>query len=574
MKWLLLILLRASSASHLLSKSDDTGTVWEEDSERCGMNEMNNLLQISVEVEFFANAVSKNALRALPHNLSDWPVPSQSLSLLVAPLQAVNERLNETQSSRLVIAEPTMPTPFMTLQHVSNILVACTFVCLLFLWAYVLCRGLPCKATQHSSVKHGCPTSWVVFMGMVYTFTYFTTDQYVPSLPQMGIDLSGSQALMSATVQMNFVVKAVAGIFTAGLSDRIGRRPTLLVCMFLLSLASFCCGCAGRVEWFVAARILQGIGESVEPVIFAMTRDYFPNPEQRFGIVAALQMMSIGGMLVAPVIGGFLAELFNWRMSFFVLALIWGTLAIYSYIAMVESCPDQEHDDYLKDVLRILDPHLLCLLLTESCMMGAYLTFNANVSYFAQVVFHQSTMTTSVIMLTFGALNGLGLIMSKALELGSILRVAKIAVSLYAFTGIISCALGSFFSDFIWAYLVGSFLQASTITMALVSVNALFFEPLSDCAGIAASLEICAKSIIDVIPCLFSVMSTQALIQFQAKGLIQFQAAACMASGLVFSCYVLWPPDWATDPSEKQPHDSPKSGEQNAVKEQSFVDVC
>ena len=47
--------------------------------------------------------------------------------------------------------------------------------------------------------------------GLVYTFTYFTTDQYVPSLPVMGRDLSGSQSLMSATVQMNFVVKAVAG---------------------------------------------------------------------------------------------------------------------------------------------------------------------------------------------------------------------------------------------------------------------------------------------------------------------------------------------------------------------------
>lgn len=46
---------------------------------------------------------------------------------------------------------------------------------------------------------------------MVYTFTYFTTDQYVPSLPMMGRDLSGSQSMMSATVQMNFVVKALAG---------------------------------------------------------------------------------------------------------------------------------------------------------------------------------------------------------------------------------------------------------------------------------------------------------------------------------------------------------------------------
>lgn len=46
---------------------------------------------------------------------------------------------------------------------------------------------------------------------MVYTFTYFTTDQYVPSLPVMGQDLSGSQSMMSATVQMNFVIKALAG---------------------------------------------------------------------------------------------------------------------------------------------------------------------------------------------------------------------------------------------------------------------------------------------------------------------------------------------------------------------------
>ena len=54
------------------------------------------------------------------------------------------------------------------------------------------------------------------------------------------------------------IATLVLGIFTAGLSDRVGRRPTLLVCMVLLSLASFCCGCAGRIEWFFAARVLQG----------------------------------------------------------------------------------------------------------------------------------------------------------------------------------------------------------------------------------------------------------------------------------------------------------------------------
>ena len=38
----------------------------------------------------------------------------------------------------------------------------------------------------------------------------------------------------------------VAGIITASLSDRIGRRPVLLTCTTLLMIGSFLCGCATR----------------------------------------------------------------------------------------------------------------------------------------------------------------------------------------------------------------------------------------------------------------------------------------------------------------------------------------
>ena len=52
------------------------------------------------------------------------------------------------------------------------------------------------------------------------------------------------------------------------------------------------------------------------------------------------------------------------------------------------SCFDFWHsgstsETFLGDLKRLLDPYLLCLLLTESCMMGAYVTFNANVSTLA-----------------------------------------------------------------------------------------------------------------------------------------------------------------------------------------------
>ncbi|CAE7249119.1 ydgK [Symbiodinium natans] len=415
---------------------------------------------------------------------------------------------------------------------------------------------LPSKAPTQSQAPQACPSSWVMYMGVVYAFIYFSTDQYVPSLPQMESDLAGSQALMSGTVQLNLVVKSIFGLISAGLSDRIGRRPVVLACVVLLSLASSCCACAGRIEWFIAARVLQGMGESVEPVLFAMARDYFPNPSERFRVMTTLQISAIVGTAVAPLYGGMCAAYLSWRLSFFGLAVVWGLLAAYAFWAMVESRPEGNNESYLKNVARILDPRLLCLLLTESCILGQYFTFNANVSYLMEVSFSRSVMATSSVMLVFGALCGLGGLSIERVQLGSVLRLGRVTLSLLALSGIISMLLGLFFSDHLWCYLVGSFLQASVLMMAWASTNVLFFEPLKDCAGMAASFEILAQSIP---PSLLSAMATQSMMKVGPKALTLWQSGACIAGGAIFWLGFGWdPPTWALTP---QPSHTPASPE-------------
>jgi predicted MFS family arabinose efflux permease len=63
---------------------------------------------------------------------------------------------------------------------------------------------------------------------------------------------------------------------------------------------------------------------------------------------------------VAPIFGGFSSVLFNWRFSFFCLALIWGAFAAYAAIYMVESCPDngdaEKQGTFRSDLRRILVP--------------------------------------------------------------------------------------------------------------------------------------------------------------------------------------------------------------------------
>ena len=71
----------------------------------------------------------------------------------------------------------------------------------------------------------------------------------------------------------------------------------------------------------------------------------------------------------------------------FSLAFIWMLMGLYAYANMMECCPDGPRESYLKDVQRIVDTHLICLLLSESFIMGAYFIFNANSSYLVEVSF-------------------------------------------------------------------------------------------------------------------------------------------------------------------------------------------
>ena len=85
-----------------------------------------------------------------------------------------------------------------SLEEISKGILILVFLALALLALYLQICGLPKKARQDSSVKSGCPASWMIFLSVSYAFIWFTTDQSVPSLPQMGDDLLGSQSIMSA----------------------------------------------------------------------------------------------------------------------------------------------------------------------------------------------------------------------------------------------------------------------------------------------------------------------------------------------------------------------------------------
>lgn len=410
-------------------------------------------------------------------------------------------------------------------------------VMLITVW---LLRGLPKKAPQDASVKDGCPRSWLIFLCTTYGFIFCTTDQYVPSLPQMGVDLSGSQGIMSATVQLNFIVKSIAGLVTAGISDHIGRRPVTLICLSLLAFATFGCACAPNINWFLASRFLQGLGEALEPVIYAACRDYFSKIEERIMVISWIKLIGITGQIVAPIFGGFASALLNWRFSFFCLAVVWAASAAYAARYMVESCPDNDDAKaegiYLRGIGRILAPASLCNLLTQMCAMTSFSVFSANIGYVAQVSYGQSSIATTTILLVWAVLDALGVGVMQSIRSAcgmSILQTGRFTVVMMALSGILSMVLG-IYAEYLWSYLIACFSQSLCLAAALVPLNVLYSEPLEDCAGLAASVELTLKY---VPPCLYSMICTQSLINSGVQSYMNLQSIGYVAGPVFYIGY-------------------------------------
>ncbi|MBV9995168.1 MAG: multidrug effflux MFS transporter [Caulobacteraceae bacterium] len=191
------------------------------------------------------------------------------------------------------------------------------------------------------------PTPWglVVLLGALTAMGPLAIDMYLPSLPSIARDLHASAGLVAATLAAFFAGLGCGQFIFGPLSDRIGRRPPLIlgVAMFLAGAAL--CASAPDVWWLVAARFLQALGGSAGQVITrAAVRDRFSH--QMAARVLSLLMLVMGlAPIVAPIFGGYLLVVSGWRAIFWFQTGYTVLLLIAVILAMRESHHPQAREE-------------------------------------------------------------------------------------------------------------------------------------------------------------------------------------------------------------------------------------
>lgn len=101
------------------------------------------------------------------------------------------------------------------------------------------------------------------------------------------------------------------------LADLIGRKPVYVSGLAIFAVGVGLCGLAQSVEQLIAARVFEGIGAAMVMAIGpALTASAFPPNERGKALGINATIVASGGIL-GPVIGGLLADAFDWRSTFF-----------------------------------------------------------------------------------------------------------------------------------------------------------------------------------------------------------------------------------------------------------------
>lgn len=164
----------------------------------------------------------------------------------------------------------------------------------------------------------------------------------VPGMPALLESMTGASEdqtagiggwLLFAYAVMQFLFAPVIG----GLSDQYGRRPVLLITLFLLGVDYIIMALAPDLWWLFAGRLISGIMGASWAAANSCVADV-AKPEDRGQLFGILGGAGASGFIIGPAIGGVLSE-YSVRAPFVAAAVLAISGAVIGFFILRETLP-------------------------------------------------------------------------------------------------------------------------------------------------------------------------------------------------------------------------------------------
>ncbi|CAM3705369.1 multidrug effflux MFS transporter [Cohnella lubricantis] len=254
-------------------------------------------------------------------------------------------------------------------------------------------------------------------LGLLSAFGPFSLDMYLPALPAVASDLHASTSVTQLSLTACLVGLALGQLIVGPLSDVRGRRILIASGLMIYTVVSLLLIISPTIGSFIALRFVQGFAGSAGIVLSrAVARDLYAGPElTRF--FALLMLVNGAAPILAPVAGGQLLNITDWRGVFLVLGLIGAAALASVWFGLPETLPPERRSrggfrETLRTMGRILsDREFMGYALASGLVSAAMFAYISGSPFVLQDLFGVSPQTFSLIF----AMNGVGIIIASQL---------------------------------------------------------------------------------------------------------------------------------------------------------------
>jgi len=210
----------------------------------------------------------------------------------------------------------------------------------------------------------------VLPLSAILSLRFFGLFLVLPVLSAYALGLEGATPFLIGVIVGGYALtQAIFQVPFGVMSDKIGRKPTLLIGLVIFLVGSIICAVSADIYTLMAGRFLQGAG-AIGAVIPAMISDLVT--EEKRGHAMALMGGTIAmSFAAAMALGPVIAAGFGFSSLFWIA----GVLSILSMIVLFTNVPTPPRIRHIyhsstttKDILK--DPNLLSMIITNGMQKG------------------------------------------------------------------------------------------------------------------------------------------------------------------------------------------------------------
>ena len=266
------------------------------------------------------------------------------------------------------------------------------------------------KSRKMENRKYNSRRFVLVFAALLSAFGPFMTDLYLPAFPELMEYFGTTTSLIQLSLTFGVIGLAAGQLVIGPLSDKYGRRRPLILSLTVFVVSTLIFLLCRDVITFICFRLLQGIAAAGGVVISrSIAVDLYEGKEftRFFAMLSAVQGLA---PIVAPIAGGLLLGITDWRGIFAVLLLI-GVAILAAAFRFRESLPEERRQTgsvlatfaNFRSVLG--NKHFVCYMLIQSFAMGVLFAYISSSPFIFQTEYGLTPVMYSVCF----AFNGLAI---------------------------------------------------------------------------------------------------------------------------------------------------------------------